>query len=210
MSGVWLGSGRGRYGDFVNHSRLSRFNRIAAISLAAFVLTVGYWSLNWTRRWLNPSIVVGERGITTRYGIRPTRSGIAVSVSTPVPQPRPTTLQSYQAAEVKYWDAQLPRPANFRLLGFWIQRNYLMLAEVRKPGEPLRVECYARGSQVIVPVWFLAVVTGWLPLWWLISSRRESRRHASGRCPTCGYDLRATPERCPECGTERPSPAVNT
>ena len=49
-----------------------------------------------------------------------------------------------------------------------------------------------------VPYWFLALIAA-MPSATHLYRRRRSRRRA-GLCAGCGYDLRATPTRCPECG----------
>lgn len=43
-----------------------------------------------------------------------------------------------------------------------------------------------------------------LPAVWMNRFRKTRRARRLGLCPRCGYDLRATPERCPECGTSAP------
>jgi hypothetical protein len=60
-----------------------------------------------------------------------------------------------------------------------------------------------------IPCWPLLIVTGVLPVYWMVSTARLRRRPSLGLCRHCGYDLRASKERCPECGAPIP-PAPTT
>lgn len=54
-----------------------------------------------------------------------------------------------------------------------------------------------------VPYWSMVLVTALAPAWYaagIARRARAARRARHGLCRRCGYDLRATPARCPECG----------
>jgi hypothetical protein len=91
-----------------------------------------------------------------------------------------------------YWDGfrANARGGGRHLLGFW-HFDFSV---------PRRTE-----RMVVVPLWLPLFITSLPPALWLLRVRRRSRRRLWGRCPRCGYDLRATPDRCPECGHE-PAP----
>jgi hypothetical protein len=58
------------------------------------------------------------------------------------------------------------------------------------------------GMSILLPYWLLACGAAAAGTGLLMMSRplRGRARRRAGQCVRCGYDLRATPDRCPECG----------
>ena len=55
-----------------------------------------------------------------------------------------------------------------------------------------------------VPYWLVVALTGAWPAWragrYVATGLRRAQREMEGRCVACGYDLRSSAVRCPECG----------
>lgn len=51
-----------------------------------------------------------------------------------------------------------------------------------------------------MPYWVIVIIAIAMPARWIAVRRRENRASRVGLCRVCGYDLCATPDRCPECG----------
>jgi hypothetical protein len=66
---------------------------------------------------------------------------------------------------------------------------------------------------IVFPLWLPTILFATLPLARGALFIRRRRRVREGHCRKCGYDLRATPDRCPECGSapaRPPAPAART
>jgi len=89
------------------------------------------------------------------------------------------------------WHRRSPDPETGTWAGFKLARTE----------ERLGRSGFSRSIIVCVPHWFPTLVFAIAPSWWLLHQRKRRALQRAGCCKTCGYDLRATPERCPECGT---------
>jgi hypothetical protein len=93
---------------------------------------------------------------------------------------------------------------------WWLDENsgnHLMDGPGRAGSVELRMDFFFIPIWLLVALAMLPALIGWV---WAVRVRRLRARR--GMCTTCGYDLRGTPERCPECGSipKRRDPAAAT
>jgi hypothetical protein len=138
--------------------------------------------------WFNP----GTPGTGTRWEIH--SIGGRVALLTVPTNGRPGRFGTDRLADIPTGIVPQFIPGN----GLW-DFGVMGFAAWWRPGSG-RVLPGTRGV-VMAPYWSLALLLAGGPLLALgLRRAKRKRRVAAGLCPSCRYDLRATPGRCPECG----------
>ena len=138
-------------------------------------------------------------------------SGLSYSSWRKDPLPAPPLASSLEGPiQPTTGEGSIPVAIETRATVF--DKNYLLEYEyTARPFPGLSYESFTGlYRRVLVADWLLLLMaTVPIGLWIVqarrLGCRRRRDRLARGLCLHCGYDLRATRERCPECG--RPAPA---
>jgi hypothetical protein len=77
----------------------------------------------------------------------------------------------------------------------WVQ------TEASPPGKDTAPRLGDDAHILVAPLWFLALLFAIAPTLAARRWRRRRREARKGLCSRCGYDLGASRDRCPECGT---------
>lgn len=121
---------------------------------------------------------------------------------------RGVSLAGVRLADGPSWSAD---PFYGRNASMWDRCGLIIISSRRLMPTDLPPDFHAapntmQGTAIILPHWQAATVAALLPAVWWVRRRVRRNRRLFGRCPACGYDLRAMPDRCPECGAA-PVPA---
>jgi len=179
----------------VERMRRKLFTLLAAISLLLCVATVGL--IIRSQSTLDGFSFCRERKFT--IASRPMAIEFAVTSKLADARQKEFLPYSYFRSASDEYKAEYDR------FGFgWKLRRWVSFYHP-VGDEPSRTDELYRERVIFVPWWLLLLLSSVLPVATLLRNSRRKARVANGCCRACGYDLRATPERCPECGAVPPS-----
>lgn len=161
---------------------------LAMLSALLLVTTAALWVRSY-RVW---DYWIHDAGRHS-YAIRTNCGAVCFRHMTPPPRARPRW--SHEAYSASRGFTLRPPISDRRALGFLWESGTVV-----EPTSMSNVPQRMQYATIVVPDWALVCIFGSIAAARARVIIRNRRRFALGHCATCGYDLRATPNRCPECG----------
>lgn len=183
------------------------FNGVSLLSVLALLLSVTGWVGSY---WREVYVAVRQ---DREYQLWTSRGRMRLDVTARYETPIADAEEFRDAPalgpeRLKPWDEMFrawlfgtsrnPRPLNpprDHVLGFRFHFGQTIHGSTEPP-----VRVRSVHAEIHAPFWSLAAGFFLPPAAWLAARIRSRRRARPGRCPHCDYDLRATPDHCPECG----------
>lgn len=190
---------------------------LTALSLLLFLATAGVWvrsywvgdRFDWYDQPADHAYVDHQEMYFARGGVRLTAIRILAEGLSMDGDPHflydRAPARVYAAFGVDLAALFAPLPHRYAALGFeWIPGTTTKWA--------LSNDTTLKIQSLTIPLYFPCLIFALLPAHYFLRVRRRRRiakRLAMGCCIACGYDMRATPGRCPECGREGATPSVS-
>jgi len=170
-------------------------NLLMVLSLLMCAAVVALWVRSY---WVSDAVFLGTKSVERgAHSVSGTLALVENGMPNLRPRPGLRRERSDSRGSSPWVDASplsLPNRA-----GFGYRETGLPAGHFRLPGgTDIFVPPVITGRMVLVPLWLPVVLFALLPAARLY--RRVRPRYHAGRCQRCGYDLRASPGRCPECG----------
>lgn len=159
----------------------------AALSLIGLAAVVALWARSYARSDELVRATAAESQEAWTH-----RGRFVVATFKPWGRPRPLSYAAFPATKTTVRHApHLWRPDESRaLLGFASMSG--PIAGVPGSSGTFRA--------VVIPMWVACLPCMVAPAWLAAGALRRRVRRTRNVCPTCGYDLRHSAGRCPECG----------
>jgi hypothetical protein len=150
-------------------------------------------------RWFQGHVMTGRGGIGVMWGVQTFPAAMRPGVE------RRASPSWHLSKDPAYPDFRFDDRATTH--GF----NYGQFAHGPRTSGSFAGMPGSSGTQLIVPLWCPFVLFALLAVPGTLTWHRRRRarwRQRENRCASCGYDLRASGGRCPECGTARDDAVV--